>query len=66
MGNFKFGGVDVTELAHEYGTPLYVMSEDEIVSRIRAIKGCFDGKYKRCSSFFASKSFSRRICLGFS
>ncbi|MDR1132726.1 MAG: diaminopimelate decarboxylase, partial [Synergistaceae bacterium] len=63
MGNFKFHGVDVTELAREYGTPLYVMSEDEIVSRIRAIKGCFDGKYERCSSFFASKSFLTKDML---
>ncbi|MDR1514065.1 MAG: diaminopimelate decarboxylase [Synergistaceae bacterium] len=63
MSNFKFHGVDVTGLAHEYGTPLYVVSEDEIVRRIRAIKGCFDERNERCSTFFASKSFLTKDML---
>jgi diaminopimelate decarboxylase len=63
MGNFKFHGADVAELAREYGTPLYVVSEDEIVRRIREIKGCFDDKSERCSTFFASKSFLTKDML---
>jgi diaminopimelate decarboxylase len=63
VGNFKFHGVDVAELAREYGTPLYVVSEDEIVRKIKEIKGCFDEKLERCSTFFASKSFLTKDML---
>ena len=63
MGDYKFHGVDVTELAREYGTPLYVMSEDEIVLRIREVKRCFDEKNERCSAFFSSKSFLTKDML---
>ncbi|MDR1020005.1 MAG: diaminopimelate decarboxylase [Synergistaceae bacterium] len=63
MSNFRFHGVDVTELAREYGTPLYVMSEDEISRRAREVKRCFDERYERCSAFFASKSFLTKDML---
>ena len=63
MGNFMFHGVDVTDLAREYGTPLYVMSEDEIVRRVREVRRCFDERYERCSAFFASKSFLTKDML---
>jgi diaminopimelate decarboxylase len=39
------------------------MSEDEITSRIRTIKACFDDRYERCSTYFASKSFLTRDML---
>ncbi|MDR2780164.1 MAG: diaminopimelate decarboxylase [Synergistaceae bacterium] len=63
MGNFIFHGCDTVELARKYGTPLYVVSEDEITSRIRAIKSCFDEKYERCRTHFASKAFLTRDML---
>jgi diaminopimelate decarboxylase len=31
-------------LARNYGTPLYVVSEDEITARIREIKSLFDDR----------------------
>ncbi|MDR1965369.1 MAG: diaminopimelate decarboxylase [Synergistaceae bacterium] len=64
MGNFIFHGCDAAELAREFGTPLYVMSEDEAIDRIRAVKSCFDDSYERCRTHFASKSFLSRDMLG--
>jgi diaminopimelate decarboxylase len=63
MGNFIFHGCDTVELAREYGTPLYVVSEDEITNRIREIKSLFDEKYERCRTHFASKAFLTRDML---
>lgn len=63
MGDLYFHGADMADLAHEFGTPLYVMSEDEIRSRIRRIKRAFDDKYERCLTHFASKSFITRDML---
>jgi diaminopimelate decarboxylase len=63
MGHFIFGGVDTVELARQFGTPLYVMSEDEIINRTRTVKSCFDSKYERCRSHFASKAFLTRDML---
>ncbi|MDR1137851.1 MAG: diaminopimelate decarboxylase [Synergistaceae bacterium] len=63
MGNFIFHGCDTVELAREFGTPLYVVSEDEIIDRIRTIKSCFDERYERCRTHFASKAFLTRDML---
>lgn len=63
MGNFTFHGCDVTELARAYGTPLYVVSEDEIVRRIGELRDCFDDRYPNCRTYFASKSFLSRDML---
>ena len=37
------GGVDVADLASEYGTPLYVVDQAELVGRMREYVACFDG-----------------------
>jgi diaminopimelate decarboxylase len=63
MEDFTFYGASAAELAREFGTPLYVMSEDEIVRRIRAIKSCFDERRGDCQTFFASKSFLTKDML---
>jgi diaminopimelate decarboxylase len=63
MGNFYFDGADTAELARKFGTPLYVVSEDEIVRRIRTVKSCFDDKYDRCRAHFAAKAFLTRDML---
>jgi diaminopimelate decarboxylase len=63
MRNFCFHGADTVDLASKFGTPLYVVSEDEIVSRVRTVKSCFDDKYERCRSHFASKAFLTRDML---
>jgi len=47
------GGVDVRDLAQEYGTPLYVYDEDDFRSRCREFAGAFsDGDV-----YYAGKAF---------
>jgi diaminopimelate decarboxylase len=42
-GVVAIGGVALTDLAHEYGTPLFVVDEDDFRSRCRDIAGAFGG-----------------------
>lgn len=57
MTNFYFAGVDTVYLANKYKTPLYVMSENIILDRIREIRTNFLEKYKNTEAFYASKAF---------
>ncbi|MDR1579415.1 MAG: diaminopimelate decarboxylase [Synergistaceae bacterium] len=63
MSHFFFHGADTVELAGTYGTPLYVVSEDEITARIREIKSRFDGRHERCHTHFAAKAFLTKDML---
>ncbi len=55
--HLTIGGADTVELAKEYGTPLYVMDENTIVSNMRAYKDVIDKEYDGNGLiFFASKS----------
>ena len=58
-GELLAAGQSTTALAEKYGTPLYVMDEDLIRSRVREYKSAADkaflGKYK---IFYASKAAS--------
>lgn len=58
-GHFTAGGVDTVELAKKYGTPLYVLNEDDIRKHCRrfkeAINECYDGNGL---PLYASKAFS--------
>ncbi|MGI6206023.1 MAG: diaminopimelate decarboxylase [Anaerovoracaceae bacterium] len=56
-GNMMFHGCDVAALAAKYGTPLYVVSEDEIRERCGEIKRDFTGKYENTRAAYASKAF---------
>ncbi|MCW2944615.1 MAG: diaminopimelate decarboxylase [Actinoallomurus sp.] len=52
-GALTVGGVDVRDLAREYGTPLYVYDEDDFRSRCREFAGAFsDGEV-----YYAGKAF---------
>ena len=44
-GKLYFDGCDTTELAREYGTPLYVMSETDIIERFSQLRKEFTDKY---------------------
>lgn len=57
-GHLVFWGSDTVELAKEYGTPLYVMSEDGIRENCRKIRTKFMNKYPGSLALFASKAFS--------
>jgi len=61
-GELAFAGVDATELARVYGTPLYVMDKAEILERASRLK---DAVTQACEKhgmagevFYASKSFT--------
>lgn len=56
-GIFYFDGVDTVELAKEYGTPLYVISETEIINRCSEIRNDFLSKYERVRAAYAAKAF---------
>ena len=55
--NYSFSGCDTVELAKEYGTPLYVMSEDIIMDKINEINNSFLKNYDNVEAYYASKAF---------
>ena len=60
-GRLFFDGCDTVELAKEYGTPIYVYSKTDIVSRINEIKECFINPYPKNRIAYAAKAF---CCMG--
>lgn len=52
-----FDGCNTVELAKEYGTPLYVLSETAIVEKCSEIKETFLDRYERTRAAYASKAF---------
>ena len=58
-GNLTLGGVDTVELAKAYGTPLYVMDENDIRNSCRQFQNAFEKYYGgNAKVYFASKAFS--------
>lgn len=51
-------GCDTVELAEIYGTPLYVLSENEIVKECQALQTQFIQKYERVRVAYASKALN--------
>ncbi|MBK5254226.1 MAG: diaminopimelate decarboxylase [Peptostreptococcaceae bacterium] len=56
-GILYFDGCNTLELVKKYGTPLYVMSETDIVDRFNQLKECFVNKYPNTRVAYASKAF---------
>ena len=57
-GNLEIGGCDATDLAREYGTPLYVMDEMTIRQNCRRYKQAMDAWYDGNGLvLYASKAF---------
>ncbi|MEU8236756.1 diaminopimelate decarboxylase [Actinoplanes missouriensis] len=52
-GGLSIGGVSVTELAADYGTPAYLLDEDDLRARCRDFKAAFAG----ADVYYAGKSF---------
>lgn len=58
-GHLEISGCDTLRLAEQYGTPLYVMSEDEIRETCRRYAASFERNYGgRGKPIYASKAFS--------
>lgn len=56
-GHLTIGGVDVQDLAHQFGTPLYVMDESLIRQQCRAYTQAFRERYPNSTVAYASKAF---------
>ncbi|WP_298251485.1 diaminopimelate decarboxylase [uncultured Arthrobacter sp.] len=60
-GVLRIDGVSVTELAQQYGTPLFVVSERDFRARARTFRDAFDNAFRElCDGvdvFYAGKSF---------
>ena len=56
-GNLTIGGNDVTSLAEQYGTPLYVYDEVTIRTMARQFISEFTSRYSKTKVAYASKAF---------
>ncbi len=59
-GVLTVGGIDVKRLAEEYGTPAYVLDEDDFRSRARAWRTAFG---EDADVFYAGKAFLSRAVV---
>ncbi len=57
-GRLQLGGCDALELAAEFGTPAYVVVEDDLRARARAFMGAFAAHGDDFAVHFASKAFA--------
>src|SRR5665648_927103 len=56
-GILHVDGCSTVSLAQEYGTPLFIMSEDHIASKCKEIREDFLNKYKNTRAAYAGKAF---------
>jgi diaminopimelate decarboxylase len=56
-GHLELGGCDAVALAHEFGTPVYVVVEDDLRGRARAFVEALGGRHRDFDVLFASKAF---------
>lgn len=56
-GHLAIGGVDLVDLAAEWGTPLYVYDEATIRERCRAFRAAFDAHYPDATIVYAGKTY---------
>src|SRR3954453_14153382 len=57
-GRLELGGCDALDLAREFGTPVIVVSEDDIRARVRAFKQASAARTDAFEVHFASKAFA--------
>ena len=55
--HLTLGGCDVTELAAQYGTPLYIFDEDTLRARCREFITEFGGRYDGVTVLYACKAY---------
>jgi diaminopimelate decarboxylase len=56
-GHLEIGGCDVVELAREYGTPAYIVAEDDLRRRARSFVEELGARQRDFDVLFASKAF---------
>jgi diaminopimelate decarboxylase len=57
QGRLEIGGCDTVELAREFGTPAYVVAEDDLRWRARAFLDALAARHADYDVLFASKAF---------
>lgn len=62
-GVLQLGGVDARELARTYGTPAYIVAEDDLRTRARRFLAAFAERTDDFEVHFASKSFPATAVL---
>ena len=60
---YHFSGQNTLELAKEYGTPLYVISQDIIENQISKLKESFKDYPMEPRIYFAGKAFTNKGIL---
>ncbi|ALC81470.1 MULTISPECIES: diaminopimelate decarboxylase [Bacillus] len=58
LGHLEIGGIDTTELAKKYGTPLYIYDIALVRDRARSFKKAFEEARISAQVAYASKAFS--------
>jgi diaminopimelate decarboxylase len=56
-GRLEIGGCDLVELAREYGTPAYVVAEDDLRERAKTFVSHLKQRHANADVLFASKAF---------
>jgi diaminopimelate decarboxylase len=56
-GHLELGGCDAVKLARDFGTPVYVVVEDDLRARARAFADALSARHPDCDVLFASKAF---------
>lgn len=63
MSRLFWGGVDCTELARRFGTPLYVFDETVIRDRCAEVKRDFLSRWPDTGAYYASKAFQTQAMI---
>jgi diaminopimelate decarboxylase len=56
-GRLEFGGCDALDLVREFGTPAYVVVEDDLRARARSFLAALGARHRDFDVLFASKAF---------
>jgi diaminopimelate decarboxylase len=56
-GRLEIGGCDAVDLAREFGTPAYVVAEDDLRARARSFVEALSARHRDFDVLFASKAF---------
>ena len=62
-GRLEVGGCDLLEVAREFGTPAYVMAEDDLRARARAFRAAFAARHDDVEVIYASKALPATAVL---